>query len=294
MARRQDTSFTVEGDRVVGHLHLPDGSSGPHPAVVVGGPMTSVKEQVTGVYAAALADRGYAALSIDHRHYGQSEGQPRQYENFHHKIADLRAALDHLAGRPEVDGERLGAVGVCLGTGYIVWAAIGHDRVKAVGGVAGYYRDVTAMRAADPEGFNAKVEQGIAARRHYEATGETLMIPAAATTGDAAMTLPDTFDYYATARAGVPNYTNAFAVMSREHFLPFDVQPAARQLTVPMLMVHAEKALSPAWARKFYDTLEVSKAIHWLESANQVDFYDRPHLVEPAADLLAGHLGRCL
>ena len=58
--RLERVSYVVDGDTVVGHLHLPDGP-GPHRAVVVGGPMTSVKEQVTGVYAQALARRGFAA-----------------------------------------------------------------------------------------------------------------------------------------------------------------------------------------------------------------------------------------
>lgn len=48
--------FNVAGDPVVGDLFLPSGD-GPHPAVIVGGPMTSVKEQVTGVYARALAQQ---------------------------------------------------------------------------------------------------------------------------------------------------------------------------------------------------------------------------------------------
>ena len=48
--RLERVSYVVDGDTVVGHLHLPDGP-GPHRAVVVGGPMTSVKEQVTGTYA---------------------------------------------------------------------------------------------------------------------------------------------------------------------------------------------------------------------------------------------------
>ena len=92
--------FTVASELVVGHLHFPEGA-GPHPAVVVAGPMTSVKEQVTGVYAAALAERGIAALALDHRHYGESGGEPRGYEHWERKVEDLRAALDWLAERAE-------------------------------------------------------------------------------------------------------------------------------------------------------------------------------------------------
>ena len=285
---QQRMQFVVEGDTVVGSLFLPQGP-GPHPAVIVGGPMTSVKEQVTGVYAQALAQRGFAALSIDPRHYGESGGQPRQYEFYHHKIADLRAAAEALAGHREVDGNRIGAVGVCLGTGYIVWAAVDNPRIKAVAGVVGYYRDVAELRSKDPAAFQAKVDQGVAARLHYEKTGEVLTIPAAATQGDAAMTLQETFDYYAR-RAAHPNYQNAFAVMSREHFLPFDVQPAAPRLRVPMVMVHSEKALSPAWARRFFDNLSVPKQLHLLPSQGQVDFYDDPTLVAQASDRVVAHL----
>ena len=285
---QQRMQFVVEGDTVVGSLFLPQGP-GPHPAVIVGGPMTSVKEQVTGVYAQALAQRGFAALSIDPRHYGESGGQPRQYEFYRHKIADLRAAAEALAGHREVDGNRIGAVGVCLGTGYIVWAAVDNPRIKAVAGVVGYYRDVAELRSKDPAAFQAKVDQGVAARLHYEKTGEVLTIPAAATQGDAAMTLQETFDYYAR-RAAHPNYQNAFAVMSREHFLPFDVQPAAPRLRVPMVMVHSEKALSPAWARRFFDNLSVPKQLHLLPSQGQVDFYDDPTLVAQASDRVVAHL----
>ncbi|MEO1455945.1 MAG: alpha/beta fold hydrolase [Pseudomonadota bacterium] len=289
MERQDRIAFHVHQDTVIGALHLPVGQ-GRCPAAIVGGPMTSVKEQVTGVYAAALAERGIAALALDHRHYGESGGEPRQYENCHHKIEDLRYGLDFLATHDRVDPDRIGAVGICLGAGYVLHAAAGNPRVRAAAAVVGYYRDVPAMRAADPDGFQAKVDQGIAARKHYEATGEALTIPAAALKGDAAMTLQSTYDYYATPRAGVPNYTNAFAVMSREHFLAFDVQSVAPRVTVPVAMVHSENGLSPSWARKFHAALPKAAPIHWMDGPNQTAFYDNPRLVRQAIDVVEAHL----
>lgn len=285
-------SFDVGGEKVVGDFYRPDGA-GPYPAAVVAGPMTSVKEQVTGVYAEALARRGIAALALDHRGYGESEGAPRQYEHHGRKVEDLRAGLRYLAGRSDVAPERIGAAAVCLGSGYAAWAAADEPLVKALGLVAGYYRDPTAMRADDPAAFDAKVEQGAAARRHYESTGEVLTIPAAALEGDAAMQTADTVDYY-TRRAAVPNYVNAFAVMSREPFLTFDVQAAAPRLRIPVAMVHSEHALSPHWARKFHDALAGSKSFDWLTSKGQTDFYDDPALIEPAADRISEHFLRHL
>jgi hypothetical protein len=290
---RQRVFFDIGPVAVVGDLYLP-AASGPHPAVVVAGPMTSVKEQVTGVYACALAMRGIAALALDHRHFGESGGLPRQYERWSNKVEDLKAGLDFLATHAEIDATKLGLVGVCLGAGYAAWAAVDNPRVRALGTVAGYYRDPTELSAKDAAGFGEKVDAGRRAREHFEATGEVLTIPAAALTGDAAMTLPDTYDYYATRRAGVLSYRNELAVMSREHFLGFDVQAAASKLTAPIAMVHSEKALSPNWAWRFYESVRAPKSIDWIESDNQVDFYDTPRLVREASDRIARHLREAL
>ena len=149
------------------------------------------------------------------------------------------------------------------------------------------------MQARDATSFAARIDQGIAARRRFEATGEVETIPAASLQGDAAMQTEDTVDYY-TRRAATPAYANAFAVMSREHFLPFDVQAAAPHLDVPVLMIHSENALSPAWARKFHDALATPKEIVWIASRGQTHFYDDPPLVAAAADRLAAHFGRNL
>jgi dienelactone hydrolase len=285
----QRITFCGKGDaEIVGSLHLPEGP-GPFPGVLVAGPMTSVKEQVTGVYAAALAARGFVALCIDHRFYGESDGTPRQYEYYVEKIHDLKTALDYLATRPEVDVNRLAAAGVCLGSGYISWSVYDDPRVKAIGLVTGYYRDVPAMRESDPN-FDAKVQAGVEARLHYEKTGEVLTIPAAALEGDAAMQFAAAVDYYANPkRAGVPNYVNKFAIMSREHFLVFDVQSVAEKIKVPVVMCHSETSIAPPLAKKFFEQLQCPKAIHWMPVPNQMEFYDRPEHVNMAADHLASH-----
>lgn len=109
-----------------------------------------------------------------------------------------------------------------------------------------------------------------------------------------AVRLQSTYDYYATPRAGVPNYTNAFAVMSREYFLQFDVQSAASKIAVPTLMLHSENALSPNWARKFYESIDAEKSLNWIDGPNQNAFYDHAELVGQAAEHLADHFHRIL
>src|SRR5262245_12414320 len=68
--------FDCEGNRLVGNLHLPQGEA--HGVAILTGPLTSVKEQATGTWGHALAERGFVALAFDHRHFGESAGRPRQ------------------------------------------------------------------------------------------------------------------------------------------------------------------------------------------------------------------------
>lgn len=165
-------------------------------ALVVASPMTSVKEQVTGTYAKALARQGIAALARDHRHFGESGGTPRQYERWDRKVGDLRAAVEALANDPLVDPDRIGLVGVCLGSGYAAHAAVGNPKVRALGLIAGSYRDPGEMRKRDPQGFAAKIAQGVGARKAHEVDGSAETVLAASLAGDAAMTTFDTVYYY--------------------------------------------------------------------------------------------------
>src|SRR5262249_62083491 len=117
---RQPFTFTSAGDRLAGVVYLP--SEQPAAAVVTTGPLTSVKEQVTGAYARALAERGFAAVSFDHRTFGESEGQPRQFEQPEGKTADVSAAVTALMADERTRSLPVVAVGVCAGAGYMARA----------------------------------------------------------------------------------------------------------------------------------------------------------------------------
>jgi hypothetical protein len=70
---------------LVGDLRVPSDDPGHGwPAVVLTGPFTGVKEQVTGSYAELLRARGFVTLAFDHRGFGESGG-----------YANRAAAADH-------------------------------------------------------------------------------------------------------------------------------------------------------------------------------------------------------
>ena len=77
---------------------------------------------------------------------------------------------------------------------------------------------------------------------------------------------------------------NGYAVQSFAHSLPFDVRGAADLINVPVLVVHSEQALAPDLAHAFFSAVTSPKQELWLTSEGQIDFYDDPKLIGPAAD----------
>jgi fermentation-respiration switch protein FrsA (DUF1100 family) len=282
------TFVTNGGDRLAGVLYLPAGQ--PVAAVVTTGPLTSVKEQVTGSYALALAERGFAALAFDHRTFGESEGEPRQFEDPEGKARDVSAAVSALRSDERTRGLPVVAVGVCAGAGYMARAVADDRRIAAFAGVAGYYSDAAAFARSAPEEYQASIDRGRAAEKRWRETGNAELIPAvAADGGDVAMPLREAYEFYGTRRGAVANYTNGFAVQSLAYTTGFDAQEAAARISVPFLLVHSEHALAPPLARQFFGAVTALKSELWLESQGQIDFYDDSRLISPAVDAIAEH-----
>jgi uncharacterized protein len=280
-------TFQNEGETLVGNLFLPEQSE-PIGVVIAVGPLTSVKEQAPGTYAKAMAERGFAALAFDYRFFGESGGSPRQFENPDANIADIRSAATALQADPRLSGLPTFGLGICFGAGPMVRAVAEDSRFAAFAGVAGVYTDRAKSKAAMGTAYGEKVERGRAAERAWRETGEAETIPAVSPDGgDVAMPLREAYEFYGTPRGQVPNYTNGYAVQSLAYSLPFDARGAADAIEVPVLIVHSEKALAPDLARAFYAAVQSPKQELWLESQGQIDFYDDPRLIAPAADAVA-------
>lgn len=78
-----------------------------------------------------LSHRGIASLLVDMHGHGESGGQA-YHVSMHEWVADLRAAMDYLETRQDVDPKRIGAFGLSSGGTAILEAALVDPRLKAL------------------------------------------------------------------------------------------------------------------------------------------------------------------
>jgi uncharacterized protein len=115
-------SIESEGPKLEGLLHLPGRTPAPgivvcHPHPMYGGDMQN--NVVDAICETAVA-KGIAALRFNFRGVGASEGQ---YDSGVGEQDDVRAALAHLRGLPELDAARIGVAGYSFGAAIALEAA---------------------------------------------------------------------------------------------------------------------------------------------------------------------------
>jgi uncharacterized protein len=288
--------FVSAGIELVGHLRLPRGEGRPAPGIVLTGPFTGVKEQVTGGYAARLAELGFATLAFDHRNFGESGGVPRQHEDAGGKLDDLRDALSELAVHPGVDGDRLAVVGICLGGGYALRFAATDPRVGACAVIAGCFNDPDVFRTGmGPDGYRDTLHALAELATEERRSGEVAYLPAVAASGEAAMPGEEPLAYYGSDRAASPHWQNRVTRRSIHSLLTLDAASWAERLTpTPLLVVHGRQddyCGAPA-ARRVAELADGEYVE--LATDRHVDLYDVEPFVSQASAAVTDFLGRQL
>jgi uncharacterized protein len=121
-AAHEDVTFTTsDGLRLEGWF-IPSRNG----ATVIAFPGRSGPQKHTRL----LVEHGYGVLLFDRRGEGASEGDPNTFGWVGDR--DLHAATDYLRSRPDVDPERIGAIGLSVGGEMLIHAAAHSDAFKAV------------------------------------------------------------------------------------------------------------------------------------------------------------------
>lgn len=126
-------------------MYVPKEVVGKLSAVAVSGPFGAVKEQSSGLYAQALAERGFLTIAFDPSFTGESGGVPRNVASPDINTEDFSAAVDFLANEDRVDPERIGILGICGWGGFAINAAANDTRIKVT--VASTMYDISRCTA---------------------------------------------------------------------------------------------------------------------------------------------------
>jgi fermentation-respiration switch protein FrsA (DUF1100 family) len=242
---RQDVEFDAEGVTLRGWLYVPDGASGPVPAIVMAHGFSAVKEMYLDRFAEVFAEAGLAALVFDNRNFGASDGEPRQEIDPWAQVGDYRHAITYARTRPEVDRDRIGIWGSSYSGGHVLVVGATDPRVKCavaqVPLISGHRNSRRLVRAD----FIASVEEAFDADREARFRGEApAMIPVVDADPAAASALPtpDSWEWFSqTGESRAPSWRNEVTLRSVEMF--WNYEPGAWIQWVspsPLLMVVAE------------------------------------------------------
>ena len=269
----QKVSFQTQyGFTLVGDLYTPKANDKSQitnhkfAALAVSGPFGATKEQSSGLYAMKMAERGFVALAFDPSFTGESSGEPRRTASPDINTEDFMTAVDFLSKLPEVDGERIGIIGICGWGGIALNAAAADTRIKAT--VASTMYDMTRVSgngyfdSADSEEARHEARVALASQR--------LADPAAMAGGvvdplpdDAPQFVKDYHDYYKTPRgyhARSGNSNDGWRVIGTQAYANSRFLYYINEIRSAVLIMHGENAHSRYFGEAAYHYMVDGKA----------------------------------
>lgn len=125
--------FDVNGQRCHGMVHMPQNLTARVPAVLMLHGFTGQRmepHRLFVLFSRLLAQHGIASLRFDFRGSGESEGLFEEM-TVSRELEDVIAAHKYLLSRPEVDGSRVGLLGLSMG-GMVAALSMAHLQMAAL------------------------------------------------------------------------------------------------------------------------------------------------------------------
>jgi uncharacterized protein len=137
---REPVTFTSRDGTPLAAWYIP--AAGREPILLLHGYGATKREMLH--HAAFLHEGGYPVLLLDLRCCGESGGAAVTFGG--REREDVAAAIEHLQARPELDGERIGVLGLSLGGALALLAAADSAAVRAVVAEASFASIRSAVR----------------------------------------------------------------------------------------------------------------------------------------------------
>lgn len=301
-------TYTLNGLKIAANVYTPAGydATKGYPAVVVAHPNGGVKEQVAGLYAQRLAEKGYITIAADASYQGASEGTPRNVDKPFYRTEDIHGMVDYISSYPGVDATRIGALGICGGGGYTLNAAKSDKRFKAVATLSmfnsGQVRRNGFMNT-QLDSIQTRLKEASDARAREAATGEVSYqgnTDTDALTGESISKIST--DLY---REGAmyygkthrhPNSTFRYTTSSLMDLMSWDATDNINLINVPLLMMAGEKADSLYMTEEAFEkaTGTTDKELFKIPGATHIQTYFVPEYVDQAVARLTDFYGKNL
>jgi fermentation-respiration switch protein FrsA (DUF1100 family) len=274
-----------------------------YPAVVVAHPNGGVKEQVAGLYAQRLAEKGYIAIAADAAYQGASGGTPRSVDKPANRIEDIHGMADFISRYAGVDADRLGLLGICGGGGYSLKAAQTDKRFKAVATLSMFNSGLVRRNGymdSQVSTIQQRLQQASDARAQEAAGGEIIYAADAKLTDEQIAKLPfdlyrQGFEYYGKTHAH-PNSTFRYTMSSLLALMNFDAASNMDLINQPFLMIAGSKADSLYMTQDAFQKAvnAKNKELFLIDGATHIETYWKPQYVDQAMGKLAQFFGDTL
>ncbi|CAN6654582.1 hypothetical protein TRVA0_027S01112 [Trichomonascus vanleenenianus] len=297
-------AFPNRDIKISANVYFPEGfdKSKKYPAIIVGHPGSSCKEQTSGLYAGKLAELGYITLAYDASFQGASGGEPRYIEYPPARVEDFSCAVDYLMTLDYVDENRVGVLGVCASGGYATTATMQDHRIKALATVVGANFGRLQREAGHTPDVALQTIEAVGKQRTAEARGAepllTSYIPGscekrdqAGITKQAALDTYEAVEYYTTPRGqkkGSPNKLRLAGLLAAVTYDAYHL--ADKLLTQPLQIIIGEIVGEFGSYRDGYELFNkarsAEKYLHVVKGTTHYDLYDQPKAVGEAVEVM--------
>jgi pimeloyl-ACP methyl ester carboxylesterase len=240
---RSDISFPSAGLSCGAWLYRPAGETiAKRPIVVLGHGLGATKDMGLDQYAAGFAQAGYLALAFDYRHFGTSEGTPRQLAGIGRQREDWRAAIGFARTIEGTDPGRIVLFGISFGGGHVIVSAARDKSVAAVIAQCPFTSGYASSRTVPPLTTLGIAWLGLRDLFNALTGGEPVLVPLAGRPGQIAlMTTRDAYDgFYGQVPPGGQAINGVAARIGFSMPLSFPGRQA-RDITCPVLFGICDK-----------------------------------------------------
>lgn len=244
-----EVRFPSEGQMCAASLYRPLGV-GPFPVIVMAHGLGGTRRMRLPAYAERFVTAGYACLIFDYRHFGESDGEPRQLLDIGKQLLDWQAAIEYARGLEDINPDQVVIWGTSFGGGHVIATAAKDGRLAAAIAQCPFTDGFASALTVDPITSLKLTAIALVDRIGSWFGAAPKLVSTAGRPGEVAlMNAPDAFDgYLALAADGEPVKNQVAARFGLDIIRHFPGRMAGK-ITCPILFCVCETdSVAPAKA----------------------------------------------